>query len=280
MSLNIRPALTIPTAPDEGPRQMPAFARLLLGAVILAVAATLVFYGIRTHQIKFREVVNATHERGAVEQIWQRINHKSRRADMVVGTQVLGGDRKVKQTTLVFQRYGLDADGISSLPLPPQVITIAGDAVVIEIVALKFSPDLHFDDDFSNFSSVVAGKTINLFGRVYAEDSSNPGVNITMRSAVPASCAANPELDPGPFEKGLWHKIWDLAHNPVVARQRGLSEAHFASAPLVVKPGVVYRILIEGLSQPMVHTEEDQQEIATMLSVLEASKKPPADADH
>ena len=253
---------------------MPPFVRFIIAMILIAVCGTLGLVLYTQHHISKWEAINAKRESRRGGKLFLRIDKKIRRADMVVASQTIGGDKSVEETTLIFQRYAVDSEGSLTIPLRPQVLTISGDSPVIRVEVLKFAPDFHFAEDFTNYSGVVAGKTIYLFEDVHGNDATVGRELINGNSDVPPSCQSDPNGSPNAFEKGLWHKIWDLARRPDDAARSGLHDEKFDSQAIEVRPGTVYQVWIDTSAAPIVRQVDDAQEVAEMLSRLPG--RPPA----
>ncbi len=258
----------------ERPERMPVFVRMIVVVIALAVCGTLAIVVYATlHTRQWRALgIRQQHELTAAT--FDRINGKFPQADLVVVSQLVGGDRKVQETTYACQLFALDADGYTRRPLPPHIFTLPGDSPVVEINVLKFSDSFRFDEDSANFSGIVAGKTIYLFERVWADDPASQGATLTSRAEVPVLTQSDPFGSPNPYEKELWHKIWEMAKDPVLARRRGFEQLKFPSPQMAVHPAMVYRILAAGEQPPVVHELEDADEVSALLHEAERQKLP------
>jgi hypothetical protein len=266
----------IPTVIDR-PNRLPTFVRMIVIVIALAVCGTLAIVVYATLHTREWRAKGIKAQREITAATFERINGRFRQADLVVVSQLVRGDKKVQETTYACQLFALDADGFTRKPLPPQIFTLPGDAPIIETNVLKFAPTFQFDQDSANFSGIVAGRKIYLFDRAISEDPKSPGVLLASRAEVPMITQSAPQGGPNPYEKELWHKIWDLAKDPALAHQRGFEQMKFQSRPLAVRPGIVYRIWIEGEQPPTIHEQEDAAEVSALIQAatnLQKSAKP------
>src|SRR5579872_7286037 len=86
---------------------MPSFVKFIIAIILLSVCVALGLGLNRSRHIRQIQALNFARERGEVDALFARLDKKFRRADMVVASQLIGGDKRVQATTLVFQRYGL-----------------------------------------------------------------------------------------------------------------------------------------------------------------------------
>ncbi len=252
-------------------RVMPPFIRFVLIFIIVSVFGTLgVMLYLHQHK-KVWDAKQAEFSRAAVEEFFSRIDGKDRRIDIVVGAQTIGGDKKVVETTLICQRYGIVNDNEKAQALTPQVITIPGNTIVLLTETLRFSPTFRFESDDANYSQVVAGKTLQLLDRIHTEDPKYYGTVLSSRSEVPLSCQLNPSVGPSDFERELWHKIWGVAKDftdNAVATPHGMQAQRVDTKPLTLKLDTVYQIWIDGTPDPIVHQVDSPKEISDMLQAM------------
>ena len=250
---------------------MPPFVRVMVIFIVVGVCLALGVMVVRHYQVRRRQLDDAKRDRAAVAALFERLDHRMRRADIVVGSQLIDGERRVARTTLICRRYAIDTDNVSSIPLTPQIITVAGGSAVVRYWSLNFAPVFKFDQDYADYSGIVAGKTIYFFDSIRSTDPKDEGSPLADRLRVLQSCQVDPLGQPSAYEKELWHKIWDLTRETrtnLLAGQRGLQIQEFKSPAIPLKPGVVYRIWIEGSEQPMIHQEDDPVEISDMMRAM------------
>jgi len=122
--------------------------------------------------------------------------------------------------------------------LASQVFTIPGNMLFIDAWSVKFEAERIAQGD------PLRGRTLILLRRIYSDRlAPRDGFPIDTPGAVPPGYAAS---DMSRFEKRVWENFWELAADPVKARELGVRVAQGEAVYKPVRAGQSYELIVDA----------------------------------
>jgi len=159
-----------------------------------------------------------------------RVDHRLARLEVLEQSSD-PDDPDAVRTRVRFTEVDGDGDALGT----PRVVEIEGRTAYVEALVVKF------DDEHVAAGDAWRGTSICLFTRLFG-DRQRPeqGAEIDPVGARPS--AYHTGDDELPYERDLWERFWDYAHDPAAAAEAGVRAIH-GEAPFVeLRPGRSYRV--------------------------------------
>ncbi len=194
-------------------------------------------------------------QRVALEQAVGRLIAEDRVAEVYIVDQVRKGEvfngQPSATDVTILEFVEVDRDGHA---LPSRRFMIDDDVIFFDALVLKFN------SDYVSLGDALRGKSLALFRRIYGEHQ-NPidGFPVDPSGDVPNVFRVNPS--PTPFEQQLWAQFWDLASDPDLAAQKGVTVAQGEAVYVPVERGQVWSLTLQnngGLSIKLRRSNADQ----------------------
>ncbi|HMD55288.1 MAG TPA: hypothetical protein VKJ65_12125 [Phycisphaerae bacterium] len=215
-------------------------------ATFLAGGISIVQLYVTRHSLQ----VQLEKERKEFEAIIDRLTDRTRRAQLVVDSQVINGSNKVVSTTLLWQEYTVGPGGEQE-PMPIQKFTIPGDTPHIDALVLKFQ------DNYVEEGDLLRGKTLAFFRRIYGESQPpDEGASLLGPGNVPMVLVNKYGQPPNQFVTDLWNHVWDLIDNQKLAQSEGLDVVQGTDVYKPVAPGKLYTIYVPSDGSGLDFVEE------------------------
>ena len=206
--------------------------RSLVVATLVAGGVSLVQVYVTRHSLQ----VQLEKQRKEFEDIIDRLTGRTRRAQLVVDSQVVDGSSQVESTTLLWQEYTVGPQGEPEA-MPIQKFTIPGDTPHIDALTIKFQ------DSYVEEGDLLKGKTLVFFRRIYGDSQApDQGASLLGPDNVPLVLLGNDGQPPNHFLTEMWNNIWQLIDNQKFAESQGVDVAEGSVAYKQVVPGKLYSI--------------------------------------
>jgi hypothetical protein len=205
----------------------------LVGLFVLVVIGSI---GILVYQKqdetaqKLREVQQ---QKAQLEELVQRLEHETRRADVLVtDQQTVDG---TLETTLLFVEY--DTQG---QPLPAKSFTIRGEMVHIAAQVVRFNREFLADAD------PLRGHSIALFTGIYG-DAQAPAdaARIDEPGTIP-DFYRGADAQVSEFQMSLWRDFWRLFHDEAYRQSKGVDTSFGQDVWGPFKPDQLYTITLDA----------------------------------
>ena len=236
-------------------KTLTAVNNLLRTFLSLGIAAILGFggwIGYRTYsahdltlQAKDRELEAKQAQIQALSQDVQAKQKEIERLDTVV--RLLKVDHRVAQIRVVDQRMGEDQEHVVTTfkfvevdqeghPLDEaQTFTVQGDVVYIDAWVVKFM------DEHVEQADELRSTSVCLFRRIFGEFQ-EPKDGFVIDAVGSRPNAYGPGSDMSDFEREIWSKFWDIANDPLKAKEVGVRAAQGEAPSIKLKKGKLYRL--------------------------------------
>lgn len=218
------------------------FFQWMIGVAILGVAGTGTLWMLSPREAaRLREEVDRLErERQALKQVVENLTSEDRVAEVHVIDQVQAGEmlngEPAPTTVTTIEFIELDRDGH---PLPSKRFIIQDNVIFFDAWVLKF------DSEHVALGDALRGKNLALFRRIYGENQEpSRGFPIDASSEVPNIFRINPEASE--FEQQLWARFWDLAKNPELADEQGVSVVQGEAVYMPMCRGEVWSLTLQN----------------------------------
>jgi len=119
----------------------------------------------------------------------------------------------------------------------PIEATLAGEQVYVDAEVVKF------DDERVEAGDPLRGASLVLFRRLFAEGQApSAGVALDRAGERPRAYGDDVASPAAEFEREIFGRFWELAHDPRRAAAAGVRAAHGEAPSMKVRKGEVYRI--------------------------------------
>ena len=210
--------------------------------IVLVVLVTLMATGINLaiyFTSRNARILQLQRERKHLERVINRLTGKRRMAELVVDGQVINGQKRVLQTTLLWEEF-VNGPGGRRQALPIRRIIIPGDTPYVDGYVLKFQNKFVEDGD------ILRGKSLAFFRRIFStKQSPHSGSSLLDAQGVPP-CLDGKNGRPDTFTLNLWHHIHQLMEHPGAASKLGLDIVQGQAVYRPVKPGRLYVIYLQN----------------------------------
>ncbi|MBI5873165.1 MAG: hypothetical protein HZB36_03360 [Candidatus Omnitrophica bacterium] len=180
-----------------------------------------------------QRILRYINENRVLREVITRLEADSRIAEVLVTGVNFNEATGKKITTIKFLEY--DTQGI---PLEPKYFSFPGNIIQFQSLVIRF------DDFYVKKNDPLKGKSAYLFWKVFLLDGANTKeFEITKVSQIPLGYRI--ENIGNIFEEKLWHKFWEYALNPEVAKKIGIKNAQIEAPGTMFLPGTLYTIKIE-----------------------------------
>jgi hypothetical protein len=165
----------------------------------------------------------------------QRLTKVQRLADIVV----------IEQTPLRTKFNFLEIDDNGNPIGAPRVFDIEGDEAYFDTLVIEFKGTYDPNDDGplkeTEVSQALTGHSIILFRRVFgSKQKPEEGIPLDADKSIPTVYRSPYETTP--LEEKLWNQFWELANDPVLAKNKGVTYASGSAAYTKLLKGNIYHL--------------------------------------
>jgi len=174
-----------------------------------------------------------------------KVDH--RLARLTVVNQEKRGEKGDLYTTVEFVE--LNDEGAPYTTDPARVFDIKGDLVYIDSWVVKF------DDKYIEEKDLDRGTSLCIFNRIYGEQQQPiEGFPLDRRGTRPTGYARGGQETE--FERKIWDDFWNIANDPVKAKEMGIRAASGESPNMRVQKGKSYRVTLRASGGLSITPEE------------------------
>jgi len=205
----------------------------ILGLFVVVVAGSVGIYVYQRHDAAEQRLREVQAENQQLQEIVQRLEHETRRADILVLEQrAVDG---VLETTLLFVEYDKTGE-----PLPAKSFAIRGEMVHVAAQVIRF------DKHFIREGDALRGHSLALFTAIYgSEQKPAEAQRIDAPGTIPDFYrGADPRITN--FELNLWRDFWKLFEDESYRRLKGVDASFGQEVWGPFKPDRLYTITLDA----------------------------------
>jgi len=205
----------------------------LVGLFMLVILGSIGIFMYQKQDETAQKLREAEQQKAQLEQLVQRLEHETRRADVLVTDQKMVDG--TLETTLLFVEYDKTGE-----PLPAKSFVIRGEMVHIAAQVVRFNRDFIAEGD------PLRGHSIALFTGIYG-DAQTPAEapRIDEPGTIPDFYrGADPQVSS--FEMSLWKDFWRLFNDEEFRKSKGVDASFGQDVWGPFKPDKLYTITLDA----------------------------------